>query len=82
VPVTATYSTKTGRKLLVKGKPIFDSKGDIRYIINTIWDLTVVQYRKSIDADTARAQIMNEQDIITSSGSNNMKYWYQKAESV
>jgi PAS domain S-box-containing protein/TyrR family helix-turn-helix protein len=68
VPVTATYSTKTGRKLLVKGKPIFDSKGNIRYIINTIWDLTVVQYSKSIDADTARTQILNEQDIITSSG--------------
>lgn len=67
VPVTATYSTKTGRKLLVKGKPIFDSNGDIRYIINTIWDLTVVQYSQSIDADTARGQILSEQDIITSS---------------
>ena len=67
VPVTATYSTSTGRKLLVKGKPIFDGQGKIRYIINTIWDLTVVEYSKTIDADTARSQMLVEQDIITAS---------------
>jgi PAS domain S-box-containing protein len=66
-PVTATYSTKSGRKLLVKGKPIFGPKGEIRYILNTIWDLTVVQYSKSIDADTARSQMLIEEDMITSS---------------
>ena len=44
LPVTATYSTRTGRTLLVKGRPVFDDTGDIRYIINTIWDLTVFQY--------------------------------------
>ena len=67
VPVTVTYSTKSGRKLLVKGKPLFDRKGNIRYIINTIWDLTFVQYNKPIDADTARSQMLIEEDIITSS---------------
>jgi PAS domain S-box-containing protein len=67
MPVTATYSTRTGRKLLVKGRPIFDDKGDIRYIINTIWDLTVVQYSKKVDADTARNQMLNEEDIVTCS---------------
>ncbi len=66
-PVTATYSTKSGRKLLVKGKPIFGSRGEIRYIVNTIWDLTVVQYSKSIDADTARSQMLIDEDMITSS---------------
>ena len=66
-PVTATYSTRTGRKLLVKGRPVFDETGAIRYIINTIWDLTVVQYSKKIDADTARSQILNEEDIVTCS---------------
>lgn len=66
-PVTATYSTKTGRKLLVKGRPVFDHAGEIRYIINTIWDLTVVQYSKKIDADTARSQILNQEDIVTCS---------------
>ncbi|MGW8313649.1 MAG: sigma-54 interaction domain-containing protein [Desulfuromonadales bacterium] len=65
VPVTATYSTKTGRKLLVRGKPIFDRKNNIRYIINTIWDLTFVQYNRPIDADTARSQMLTEEDIIT-----------------
>jgi len=67
MPVTATYSTRTGRKLLVKGRPVFDDTGDIRYIINTIWDLTVVQYSKKIDADTARTQMLNEEDIVTCS---------------
>lgn len=67
VPVTATYSTKTGRKLLVRGKPLFDRQGNISYIINTVWDLTVVQYSKTIDADTARSQILVEEDIITAS---------------
>ena len=67
LPVTATYSTRTGRKLLVKGRPVFDDRGEIRYIINTIWDLTVVQYSKKIDADTARTQMLNEEDIVTCS---------------
>jgi len=66
-PVTATYSTKTNRKLLVKGRPIFDANGEIEYIINTIWDLTVVQYSQQIDADTARSQTLAEEDIITCS---------------
>ncbi|MDT8419062.1 MAG: sigma 54-interacting transcriptional regulator [Desulfuromonadales bacterium] len=66
-PVTATYSTKTNRKLLVKGRPIFDAAGEIAYIINTIWDLTVVQYSQQIDADTARSQMLAEEDLITCS---------------
>jgi len=66
-PVTATYSTSTGRKLLVKGRPVFDSNGEITYIINTIWDLTVVQYSHQIDADTARARLLSEEDLVTCS---------------
>jgi PAS domain S-box-containing protein/TyrR family helix-turn-helix protein len=66
-PVTATYSTRTGRKLLVKGRPIFDDAGEIRYVINTIWDLTVVHTSEKIDADTARSQLLIEEDIITCS---------------
>lgn len=71
VPVTATYSTRTGRKLLVKGRPVLDDNNEIRYIINTIWDLTVVQYSKKIDADTARTQMLNEEDIVTCSQNMN-----------
>ena len=66
-PATATYSTKTNRKLLVKGRPIFDEEGEIRYVINTIWDLTVVHYNQEIDSDTARDQLLAEEDIITCS---------------
>jgi PAS domain S-box-containing protein len=66
-PATATYSTSTNRKLLVKGRPIFDRKGEIRYVINTIWDLTVVHYNQEIDSDTARDQLLAEEDIITCS---------------
>lgn len=70
-PATATYSTRTGRKLLVKGRPVFGSDGEIIYIINTIWDLTVVQYSKKIDADTARNQMLIEEDIVTCSQNMN-----------
>ncbi len=68
-PATATYSTSTGRKLLVKGRPVFGDDGEIRYIVNTIWDLTVVQYSKKIDADTARNQMLINEDIVTCSQS-------------
>lgn len=66
-PVTATYSTSTNRKLLVKGVPVFASDGRIRYIINTIWDLTVVSYSRKIDADTARSNLLEEEDFVTCS---------------
>ena len=66
-PVTATYSTSTNRKFLVKGRPIFNPQGKIEYIINTIWDLTVVHYNQQIDADTARNQLLSEDDLVTCS---------------
>ncbi|MCD6582437.1 MAG: sigma 54-interacting transcriptional regulator [Desulfuromusa sp.] len=66
-PATATYSTSTNRKFLVKGRPIFDQQGEIKYIINTIWDLTVVQYSQQIDDDTARNQLLSEDDLVTCS---------------
>jgi PAS domain S-box-containing protein len=66
-PATATYSTSTGRKLLVKGRPIFGARGEIRYIVNTIWDLTVVQYQHPIDDDTARDHLVAEEDLIACS---------------
>lgn len=66
-PVTATYATSTNRKLLVRGRPIFDDQGEIIYVINTIWDLTVVQYSRQIDDDTARNKLLSEDDIITCS---------------
>lgn len=66
-PVTATYATSTNRKLLVRGRPIFNAGGDIEYVINTIWDLTVVQYSQQIDADTARNKLLSEGDMITCS---------------
>ena len=66
-PATATYSTRAGRKLLVKGRPVFDPQGAIRYVINTIWDLTVVNYTRQVDADTAREQLLVDEDIIAAS---------------
>jgi PAS domain S-box-containing protein/TyrR family helix-turn-helix protein len=66
-PATVTYSTRAGRKLLVRGKPIFDEDGRIRYVVNTIWDLTVVNYQKKIDSDTARDHLLSEEDIIACS---------------
>ncbi|BCR03984.1 RNA polymerase subunit sigma-54 [Desulfuromonas versatilis] len=66
-PATVTYSTRTNRKLLVKGKPIFGADGEIRYVVNTIWDLTVVDYNREVDSDTARDQLLVEEDVIACS---------------
>ena len=64
-PITATYTTSTNRKLLVRGKPILDNHGLVEMVINTVWDLTTIQYSQSVDADTARCQLLNDTDIIT-----------------
>jgi len=66
-PATVTYNTSTNRKLLVKGRPVFDGQGEIRYIINTVWDLTVITYNREIDLDTARDYFMVHEDIIACS---------------
>ena len=66
-PATVTYNTSTNRKLLVKGRPIFDDQGEIRYIINTVWDLTVITYNREIDLDSARDYFMGNEDIIACS---------------
>jgi PAS domain S-box-containing protein len=66
-PATVTYNTSTNRKLLVKGRPIFDDQGEIRYIINTVWDLTVITYNREIDLDTARDYFMGHEDIVACS---------------
>jgi len=41
-PATVTYRTSKGKDFLVKGKPIFDENGELQYIVNTVWDLTVI----------------------------------------
>ena len=68
-PATVTYSTSTNRKLLVKGRPIFDEKGKIRYVINTTWDLTVITYNKEIDLYSARDYFMGNEDMVACSES-------------
>ena len=66
-PATVTYNTNTNRKLLVKGRPVFDETGAIRYIINTVWDLTVITYNREIDLDSARDYFMGHEDIVACS---------------
>jgi TyrR family helix-turn-helix protein/PAS domain S-box-containing protein len=67
IPITATYYTKTDKKLLVKGKPIFDDSGEIVYIINTIWDLTDISYKQNIDSDTVRDSIVDNSEFVSCS---------------
>jgi len=70
-PATVTYRTSKGKNFLVKGKPIFDEKGDLKYVVNTIWDLTVINYTDVVDKDTLREFKLQESDIITTSSSMN-----------
>ncbi|PLX68949.1 MAG: Fis family transcriptional regulator [Denitrovibrio sp.] len=66
-PITITYHTKTDKKFLAKGKPIFDENGNIKYVINTIWDLTAISYKDAIDSDTARDSMLDTSDFVSSS---------------
>lgn len=70
-PATVTYRTSKGKNFLVKGKPIFDDKGELKYVVNTIWDLTVINYTDVVDKDTLREFKLQESDIITTSSSMN-----------
>lgn len=63
---TATYRTITNKNFLVKGKPIFNEKGEIIYVVNTIWDLTNIIYNSTIDLDTIRNFKLDNQNLISS----------------
>ncbi len=39
-PITISFNTKTGKKLLSQGKPLFDEKGNLKYVVNTIYDIS------------------------------------------
>ena len=60
----ATYNTKTNKKLLARGKPIFNQRGNIEYVINTVFDLTVVDYKDRIDKDGARESYLNNENFV------------------
>jgi PAS domain S-box-containing protein len=66
-PATITYKTKTGKNLLVKGRPILNDNNEIELIINTIWDLTVIKYNDVLDKDTARDSYLKEEGFIATS---------------
>jgi len=70
-PATVTYRTSKGKNFLVKGRPIFDESGNLKYVVNTIWDLTVINYTDVVDKDTLRDYALQEYDIITTSSSMN-----------
>ncbi|MBA1335044.1 MAG: hypothetical protein HPY66_0666 [Firmicutes bacterium] len=46
-PATVIYTCKTGKKLMAKGKPIFDKKGQLVRIVNTVWDITELMNMES-----------------------------------
>ncbi|MDI6601605.1 MAG: sigma 54-interacting transcriptional regulator [Thermoanaerobacteraceae bacterium] len=70
-PASVTYNTKTNRKLLAKGKPIFNENGEIKYIINTVWDLTEINYKESVDKDSARESILEQENFVAYSKAMN-----------
>jgi len=42
-PVTVSFNTKTGKKLLSQGKPLFDEYGNLKYVVNTIYDISSIE---------------------------------------
>ncbi|MGC9168707.1 MAG: sigma-54 interaction domain-containing protein [Desulfurella sp.] len=39
-PTIVSFNTKTGKKLLSQGKPVFDNRGNLKYVVNTIYDIS------------------------------------------
>ncbi|MGC8502744.1 sigma-54 interaction domain-containing protein [Desulfurella sp.] len=39
-PIIVSFNTKTGKKLLSQGKPVFDNRGNLKYVVNTIYDIS------------------------------------------
>lgn len=46
-PATVIYTCKTGKKLMAKGNPVFDGKGNLTRIVNTVWDITEIMHMES-----------------------------------
>ncbi|MGE4546587.1 MAG: sigma-54 interaction domain-containing protein [Desulfurella sp.] len=65
-PAAVTYITKTNKKLLARGKPFFDQNGNLKYVVNTVYDLSEVHYMGDIDYDS-RYNDKNSQIIAFSS---------------
>lgn len=64
-PAAVSYITKTNRKLLARGKPFFDQSGNLKYVVNTVYDLSEVHYMGDIDYESK--QNNNNQIIAFSS---------------
>lgn len=63
---TATYRTITNKNFLVKGRPVFDNNGKIKYVVSTIWDLTNIIYNDEIDLDTVKNFKLATNNLISS----------------
>lgn len=63
-PATVMYTVKTGKKLLAKGVPVFDEVGDIKLIVNNVWDLTEIHNLESQTRNQEAARHKNDKDFI------------------
>lgn len=75
-PATVIYTCKTGKKLMAKGKPIFDKDGNLILIVNTVWDITeIMNMESNIEKNNNFSNVKNKQkssldameDIVTRS---------------
>jgi PAS domain S-box-containing protein len=51
-PSVVTYITKRGRKLLSRAKPVFKADNTIKFIVNSVYDVTEFDYKGSLDFDS------------------------------
>ncbi len=58
-----SYTTSTNRKLLAKGKPIFDKNHKLQWVVNTVYDLSEVSYRGHLDLSKDKT-ILSDKDIV------------------
>ncbi|OSS41238.1 Two component, sigma54 specific, transcriptional regulator, Fis family [Desulfurella amilsii] len=64
-PITVSFDTKTGKKLLSQGKPLFDQNGRLKYIVNTIYDLSSILTPQN--EESYQYSLFNDYNIVAQS---------------
>ncbi|KAB3530249.1 sigma-54 interaction domain-containing protein [Alkaliphilus serpentinus] len=63
-PATVMYTVNTGKRLLAKGVPVFDSFGKIKMIVNNVWDLTEIYSLENETIGPKASSLQQEVDFI------------------
>ncbi|KYO64308.1 sigma-54 interaction domain-containing protein [Thermovenabulum gondwanense] len=70
-PASVIYNTCTKRRLLARGKPIFNEAGEIEYVVSTVYDLTEIEYKNTVDNEGVGGNLSEENNFVAYSEAMN-----------